>query len=229
MSDYLGQTVTKQFSNSPTLLALLEDFDQWVDMKKFSDEFLAYVWDISTAQGFGLDIWGRILGRSRYIEIAQTPGDNFGFDAHPTTGQTNWKPWNQAPFYNSDSAGNVTYALQDDYYRRLLLIKAAANIAACNTPALNTLLRDMFGDRGPCFVGYDLDFPMHIGYFFRFMPTAVEKSIIESGLFPAPAGMTVTFIYNSLTFSPFGFAQSNTGSLPDYVTGWNQGPFYTAS
>jgi len=225
VSNYLGATVQKEYANSPTLLALLDDFDQWVDPAKFVADFLSYVWDISTAQGFGLDIWGRILGQSRYIQVTPTPGNNFGFQANPTTGQTNWKPWNQAPFYGGQAAGTVGYALQDDYYRQLLIVKAAANIAACNVPSLNTLMRSMFGTRGPCYVGYDLDFPMHIGYHFDFNPTNVERSIIEAGLFPVPAGMTVQFIYKTLTYSPFGFAGANAGANPRFVTGWNQGPF----
>lgn len=225
MSSYLGQTVTKQFSNSPTLLALLDSFDQWVDPAQFAQTFLTYVMDLDTAQGFGLDILGRILGRSRYIEVTPAPGDNFGFQANPATGQTNWKPWSQAPFYGGQAAGTVAYALQDNYYRQLLYVKAAANIAACNVPSLNTLMRAMFGTRGPCYVGYDLDFPMHIGYHFEFNPTNVERSIIESGLFPVPAGMTVEYIYKTLTYTPFGFAGANAGANPQAVTGWNQGPF----
>lgn len=229
MSDYLARTVQKQYSNSPTLLALLEDFDQWVDMAKFSADFLAKVWDISTAVGFGLDIWGRILGQSRYIQVAQTPGDNFGFDAHPTAGQTNWKPWNQAPFYGGAAAGTVAFALQDEYYRRLLMVKAAANIAACNAPSLNALMRSMFGDRGKCFVYYDLAKPMHLIYYFGFIPSSVEKSIIESGLFPMPAGMNVQYVYSVVDFAPFGFRESNAGSNPGFVVGFDQAPFYSPS
>lgn len=229
MSDYLGQTVQKEYSNSATLLALLDDFDQWSNARAFSDQFLSYVWDISTAVGFGLDIWGRILGQSRYIQVDQTPGDNMGFDAHPTTGQTNWKPWNQAPFYGGSAAGTVAFALSDDYYRKLLLVKAAANIASCDVPSLNALMRSMFGDRGRCYVGYDLDFPMHIGYHFEFMPTNVERTIIESGLFPIPAGMTVEYIYQTITYTPFGFRESNAGANPEFVTGFNQSPFYSTT
>lgn len=227
MTQYLAKTVQKEYSNSTTLLALLDYFDQWLDPATFTSTFLSYVWDISTAQGFGLDIWGRILGRSRYIEVTQTPGDNFGFQANPTVGQTNWKPWSQAPFYNGSATGTYTYALVDDYYRRLLLVKAAANIAAGDVPSLNALVRAMFGDRGKCYVGYDLADPMHIGYHFEFMPASVERSIIESGLFPIPAGMTVEYIYQTVTYTPFGFAESNAGADPAFVTGWNQGPFYS--
>lgn len=225
MSNYLGKSVMRQFSNSPTLLALLDDFDQWVDLTQFSAAFLANVWDISTAQGFGLDIWGRILGQSRYLRIAQTPGDNFGFNINSSPG-TQWKPWSQAPFYGGATAGTVAFPLQDAYYRQLLLVKAAANIATCDCPSINALMRSMFGSRGRCYVGYDLAKPMHIGYHFEFFPTPVEKSIIESGLFPQPAGTTATYIYEVINYTPFGFAGMNTGADPAYVTGWNQGPFY---
>lgn len=220
-----SRTIMRQYANSPTLMALLDDFEQWVDLTQFTDDFLLNVWDITTARGFGLDIWGRILGRDRYLQVEQTPGDNFGFDIGATPG-TNWKPWSQAPFYNGQATGVTAFRLEDDAYRQLLLIKAAANIASTDVPSLNALLRAMFADRGPAYVGYDPDTPMHIGYHFDFFPTPVERSIIESGLFPQPAGTTVRYLYKTLTYAPFGFAGMNAGANPEYVTGFNQSPFY---
>ena len=228
MTAYLGNTVQKQYSNSVTLLQLLSDFDQWCDLTLFTEAFLANVWDISTAVGFGLDIWGRILGQSRNLQITQTPSDNFGFNINSHPG-TQWMPWSQAPFYGGQSAGTVTFPLQDAYYRQLLLVKAAANIATCDCPSINALMRAMFGTRGPCFVGYDLTHPMDIGYHFNFFPTPVEKSIIESGLFPQPAGTSVTYIYETLSFEPFGFAGMNGGADPNVVVGWSQSPFFSAA
>lgn len=225
MTDYLGRTVQKQYSNSPVLLALLVSFDQWVDPAKFSTDFLANVWDISTAQGFGLDIWGRILGRSRLFQVAQSPGDNFGFFS---TGGTPWKPWGQAPFYGGQAAGTVAFALQDAHYRKLLLVKAAANIARCDCPSINALMRSMFGDRGKCYVGYDIAHPMDIAYHYEFFPTAIEKAIIESGLFPQPAGTNPHYVYKTLTYAPFGFRTMNGGTNPNVVVGFNQNPFYSA-
>lgn len=224
MTDYI-KTVMRQYQNSPTLMGLLESFDQWVDPAKFTEDFLLYVWDISTAVGFGLDIWGRILGRSRYLQVQQTPSFNFGFDIGATPG-TQWQPFNQAPFYDGSATGATAFALQDEDYRQLLLIKAAANIASCDCPSINALMRQMFGDRGPSYVGYDPDNPMHIGYTFNFFPTSVERAIIESGIFPQPAGTTVQYIYKTLTFAPFGYAGMNAGANPEYVTGFDQGPFY---
>lgn len=208
------------------MMGLLASFDQWVDLSKFTDDFLFHVWDISTATGFGLDIWGRILGRDRYLQIQQVPGDNFGFNINAQPG-TQWKPFGSAPFFNGSTAASTAYALQDDEYRKLLLIKAAANIASCDCPSINALMRAMYGDRGQCYVGYDPDDPMNIGYTFDFFPTPVDRAIIESGIFPQPAGTAVRFIYKTLTFEPFGYAGMNAGANPEYVTGFNQGPFYT--
>lgn len=222
---YLGKTVQKQYANSVTLLALLDDADQWIDLSDFTDQFFSYVWNIDTAVGFGLDIWGRILGRSRYLEIEQSPNNNFGFNINGAPG-TSWKAWNQAPFFGGAAAGTSVFPLQDEFYRTLLLVKAAANIARSDCPSINFLMRQLFGNRGKCYVGYDPLNPMHIGYHFEFFPTPVEKSIIESGIFPQPAGTLAQFIYLTLDYAPFGFAGGNTGANPAFVSGFNQGPFY---
>lgn len=194
MTDYL-RTVMRQYANSSALTELLARFDEWVDPAAFQAGFLLNVWDINTATSFGLDIWGRILGQSRYLFVQQTPGDNFGFDIGAQPG-TNWQPWSQAPWYNGDPTGAVSIALQDADYRKLLLVKAAANIASCDVPSINALLRAMFGARGKCYVITDLASPMHIIYRFEFVPTPVESSIILSGLFPQPAGAAVQYVFD---------------------------------
>jgi hypothetical protein len=61
------QTVVSQYGNSPTILALIESFNAAVDPSADIDNFYAWVWDVATAQGFGLDIWGRIVGVSRTV------------------------------------------------------------------------------------------------------------------------------------------------------------------
>lgn len=194
MTDY-RRTVMRQYANGQAMSGLLAYFDEWVDPAAFQADFLRNVWDISTAVGFGLDIWGRILGQSRYLFVQQTPGDNFGFDIGVQPG-TNWQPWNQAPWYNGDPTGAVSVPLQDVDFRQLLMVKAAANIASCDIPSINALLRAMFGTRGRCYVIYDVATPMHLTYRFEFAPTPVEQAIILSGLFPQPAGVTVQYLFD---------------------------------
>lgn len=43
------------------------------------DNFFSFIWNVDTAQGFGLDIWGRIVGVSR--EIFTNPVDYLSDDA----------------------------------------------------------------------------------------------------------------------------------------------------
>lgn len=225
MTDY-ARTVMRQYANSPALGALLASFDRWVDPAKFTADFFARVWNIETAVGFGLDIWGRILGLDRYVTVPQQQaGDFFGFDIGAAPG-TNWQPFGGGPFYNGQGAGTTTYALPDGDFRRLLLVKAAANIASTNTPSLNALLRALFGDRGACYLTYSPDLPMQLVYIFGFFPTAVERAIIERGTLPVPAGMTVTFRYRNVSYQSFGFDSANLGADPEAVTGFDQAPFY---
>ncbi len=68
--DNVLQTVISQYSNSPTMLALIESFNAAVDIGADIDNFYAWIWNIATAQGFGLDIWGRIVGALRTINTA---------------------------------------------------------------------------------------------------------------------------------------------------------------
>jgi len=66
MNNYTD-TIASQYGNSPTILSLIESFNAAVDPSLDVDNFMTHVWQVSTAQGFGLDIWGRIVGVSRII------------------------------------------------------------------------------------------------------------------------------------------------------------------
>jgi hypothetical protein len=65
----LEQTIASQYANSPTILALINNFNTYIDPRADLDNFYNIVWNVDTAEGFGLDIWGRIVGlpTGRYI------------------------------------------------------------------------------------------------------------------------------------------------------------------
>ncbi len=66
MNNY-EQTVISQYGNSEAILALISSFNGAVDPSADIDNFYVHIWDVATATGFGLDIWGRIVGVSRTI------------------------------------------------------------------------------------------------------------------------------------------------------------------
>lgn len=61
------QTIISQYANSPTLLKLIRNFNDYIDPTCDIDNFYDFIWNVDTAQGFGLDIWGRIVGVSRAL------------------------------------------------------------------------------------------------------------------------------------------------------------------
>lgn len=178
----LTPTKLSQYANSPTLMALVDDFGEWIDPTTFFDDFFDFIWNIDTAQGFGLDIWGRIVGVNRVFPIADVA--YFGFEESTTS-----LGFGQGVFW-SGSPITTNFALSDDAYRRLILAKAMSNIIDGSMPAINQLLRNMFPGRGNAYVVDNADMTMK--YKFEFALTPVDLTIVvNSGVLPHPAGVAV--------------------------------------
>lgn len=64
----VSQTILSQYGNSPTLLAMIDALNAAIDPSADIDSFYAWIWSVDSAQGFGLDIWGRIVGVARVID-----------------------------------------------------------------------------------------------------------------------------------------------------------------
>lgn len=158
-------------------------FDPSTDFEFFYDA----VWNIDTAVGFGLDVWGKIVGVARQLEIPATQ-QFFGFNDG-----SGYQPFDQAPFYNGPKATN-TYSLSDDAYRTLILMKALLNISNCSAPAINRLLSNLFAGRGKCYVVDNGN--MSINFVFEFSLNPYEVAILtKSSAIPKPAGVSVTLVY----------------------------------
>lgn len=59
------QTIISQYANSPTITGLIHSMNEWIRPDADIDNFYSYIFDVSQAQGFGLDICGRIVGINR--------------------------------------------------------------------------------------------------------------------------------------------------------------------
>jgi hypothetical protein len=207
------KTVQSEYGNSPTLLALINNFNAYIDPCVDIDNFYANVWDIDSAVGFGLDIWGRIVGVGRNLLIPQ-PLSYFGFSEGGPTAY----PFGQQVFYNKETAPPQTYALPDTEYRSLIMAKALYNISTCSAPALNQLLKNLFpGIR--CYVN-DLG-NMQMRYTFESILTPIQFAIItQSGVIPKPAGVK-GIMTQTATLPVFGFKEAGPyGAAP-----FGQAPF----
>jgi len=194
------QTLLSQYCDSPTIKGMLQSFNDAVDPTIDIANFYSNIWDVNTAIGYGLDVWGEIVNVSRYLQIPISP-NYLGFEeaylsGYATTGP---QPFGQAPFYNS-VVSTQTYALTDDVYRKLILIKAAVNISNISVPNINKMLQTFFGTSiagSPYGVAYVIDtLNQGFTYHFNFVPNALQLAIVEnSNVFPRPSGVNVTVTY----------------------------------
>lgn len=182
---YLDETIISQYATSDTLVQLIQNMNDYLDPSADFDLFYNNWWNISTANGVGLDNWGRILGVSRVLEVST--GTYFGFgEAGDRTG------FNQSSFWTGVGA-TVNYSLSDPAYLTLLLAKAAYNITNGSCMAINAILLTLFPGLG----GYVEDGQnMTLTYTFTSEPSPVQLAIInQSGAIPKPTGVAASVAY----------------------------------
>lgn len=181
------KTIIAQYANSPVLTRLIENMDAYLDPTLNFQNFYDQVFNVITAFGHGLDVWGRIVGVSRVLSV---PGSDeyLGFEeALPGS-----EPFNQAPFFSGQQVTN-NFILSDGAYRTLIFVKALANICDGSIPAINQILLNLFPNRGNCYVVDNLD--MTMAYKFEFALSPVELAIIaQSGALPKSTGVSVSVI-----------------------------------
>lgn len=183
------RTIISQYANSASIVQLIQNMNGYLDPTADFDSFFSFVWNVDTAQGFGLDVWGRIVNVNR---VLNAPGVVPIFGFWNAVSPADFQPFNQAPMSDGGSATS-SFKLPDESYRKLIYAKALANICNCSTPALNTLLRNLFAGRGKCYI-VNLG-GMAVQYKFEFVLTALEVAILaNSNAIPYPTGVTVSIV-----------------------------------
>lgn len=184
----IQKTLMSQYANSPAICAIIEGINECIDPSSAIDSFYDTAWNIYTAKGFGLDIWGRIVGVNRVVRMADPNGEVFGFN----TSQKSFYPFNQRPFSSSGS-NLAAYRLPDEQYRFLILIKAFANIIDATVLNINKFLKFAFSGRSYCLITAS----MQTTYVFDFKLSAFERYMIYSfNILPRPCGVKAIFVEN---------------------------------
>ena len=208
------QIVISQYNNSPTLVSLLELVNDWISPDANMEAFYTLVMDVETAVGYGLDVWGRIVGVVRELTIT----DNYYFGFAEQNNASFVGTFGQAPFYSGE---NVTsnFSLTDDAFRLLIFAKAAANLTDGSIPSVNAILMNLFPNRGNCYVtdGRNAPWPARFGF-----AEAGDVSIVKGfnqapfgDFVPArPGNMTEVYTFE-FPLEPFEQAiVKNSGVLP---------------
>ena len=196
------RTIISQYANSATLVQLIQNMNEYFDPRVNFQTFYDYVWNVDTAQGFGLDILGRIVGVDRLLQVPNSQ-DIFGFN-NPSV-PPDWRPFGQGTFFSGGLLTNAFF-LPDNAYRVLVLTKALANITETTARGINALLQNLFPGRGRAYV-IDLG-DMAIQYTFEFEPVLFpwELAMLKATL-PHPTGVSVSVVSVAID-GFFGFQEA---------------------
>ena len=196
-----------QYANSPSYVKLYNGLMELFSNAKLISDWYNVVYNLKTATGFGLDIWGEILNQGRQLSYTEN-----GTTVNIYLG-------------GEQTIDGVVYSAtyMEELYRTVLFMKTLSNITNCTINSLNSLLQYYFKNRGGVYV---LEYGvMEIRYVFEFYVSSIEKSIFTSSIMPKPTGVGASFEYLPLG-EFFGFYVSGYTAENQPYTPFDNKPFY---
>lgn len=139
----IAETVQSQYATSKRMRAVIDAFWQAINPKSDIDLLYKKLVNPRTAEGYGLDVWGRIvaIGRSYLAVDDDTP--YFGFDPPEGVKNERLNSFGNAPFYKQ-VMGKVRLA--DTMFRTYVFLKALINISNSSLASLNQAVKLLFPD-----------------------------------------------------------------------------------
>lgn len=183
------------------LEALVRSKDAWYgeNQQGFWRDWLRDVFDLRTANAFGLQVWARILGVRLSVPIGPSNPDKptFGFGEF-------FRNFTRGTF---GRLGDGTQNLTIEEQRALLRLRYLSLISRVTIPDMNRAMSAVFGDRGHVYALDPMDMS-EVVYVFTFDPGRRLLGLLqEYDALPRPSavGVRVTI----LTRPVFGFGPYN--------------------
>lgn len=184
---------------SPALRGLMERYQQWYteNHTKFWLDWERDVFNLLTANDFGLNVWSLILDLPLYVTVDESPPD--------------YPAWGFGPFnanfehgnFARDSAGTQQLSLEQK--RQLLRLRMWQLTSNGTMPDINQALHDVFGVGAYALDGHD----MTITYvFLGVLPNSMLNLIQRYDIVPRPSGVKARFIIKPRI--GFGFGPDDT-------------------
>lgn len=152
----------------------------------FWESWVNDVFDLQTANDFGLSVWSIILNMPLNIETIdpELANSNWGFGEFR-------KNFNNGSFTSFDSSSSMN--LEDA--RTALKLRYYQLVTRGTTPECNKIVADVFGPSNYVYVIDGLD--MTMTYIFDEYPSAALRGVIsEFDLLPRPSGVEVNVVYS---------------------------------
>ena len=139
----IAETVQSQYATSKRMKAVIDAFWQAINPKSDIDLLYKKLVNPRTAEGWGLDIWGRIVAIGRSYLAVEDDTPYFGFDPPEGVKNERLNSFGNAPFYKQ-VMGKVRLA--DTMYRTYVFLKALINISNSSLASLNQAVKLLFPD-----------------------------------------------------------------------------------
>src|ERR1700761_3792994 len=195
----LLQAILWQYQSAESLISLVQSKQDWynVNQAQFWQGWLVNVFNLATANEFGLAVWSIILDLPLFTSTSYNPDiPTFGFDGS-LTGAVN--------FDNGilqDTNGSV-YELPTETKRIALQLRYFQLVSSGTVPEANRVLAYVFGGLGRAWLIDNHD--MTQTYIFNFPVTAdLEYLFNNYDILPRPAGVASQWIDATLVY--WGFA-----------------------
>ena len=238
------QAILWQYNQATTLLQLLQDKQNWLDLNQTEfwwnpETTTDYGWyqnvfNLLTANDFGLAVWSIILDVPLFLAGEIEPDDNniFGFNyfTAPLTPFNSYLNFGVTTDAQSNFSNRGTEIILTSEQQRFLLrlryfqLTTLTNIAVVPTPHSNTAPLNLLatysinqflnylcstsdiGFTGTIYALDALNMSMKYVITTNDFPQALLNAIRQEDLFPRPAGVLINYFINSDS-EPFGFAE----------------------
>lgn len=194
-------------NNAAHLQELLQSKQDWyaTNHEQFWTDWIANVFNLDTANEFGLSVWALILGVPLSLIVAPNAGPQFGFGVRSGSTWTNNHRYNfnHGNFGTSQAGVGLTL----DQKRILLKLQYYKLISRCTVPEINARMKAILGQYGSVYVldGNDMQYTTYV---FGFQPNSALQFILENyDVLPRPAAVGVKIIVS--TRPAFGFGAFN--------------------
>ena len=139
----IAETVQSQYATSKRMRAVVDAFWQAINPKSDIDLLYKKLVNPRTAEGWGLDVWGRIVAIGRSYLAVEDDNPYFGFDPPEGVKNERLNSFGNAPFYKQ-IMGKVRLA--DTMFRTYVFLKALINISNSSLASLNQAVKLLFPD-----------------------------------------------------------------------------------
>lgn len=202
----LMRSILWQYEGAPNAIALARNDQAFINIQhtEFWEDWITDVFDLTTANNFGLAVWARILDLPITISESRNVEDVWGFGVH-----------NQN--FNNGGFGiglDSDILLDTESARQLLRLRWVQLTMRPTVPNINRALNDIFGP-GVVEVIDDYDM-LYATYFFQVTPDYKLRRLLErTNVLPRPSTVGVQWVVQ--VRPAFGFGEHhlnfNNGSF----------------